>query len=251
MKEPLYSVLHATLGRPEKAFAAMEMFRKRAQEPREVEYLFAVNNDDPTIGRLNELVTASYDPSSPFWGVRMVGGDFRGSAQAWNEAAKGCRGMILIQGQDDIEPPEGWDRTLGDRYARIAREAGGVMVPAFIAVSDGYRKDELCCTAIMTRSYAALEGHFICPEYMSVFSDDEVTYRSKRNARDGKSVFIDARDVVFRHQHHYHVKDSTGKALVDWDTTYAKENSAEAYAHGEKLFRARNPKAATDGLKTW
>jgi hypothetical protein len=92
---------------------------------------------------------------------------------------------------------------------------------------------------------AQQEGHFICPEYLSVFSDDEITYRAIRDTRAGICEFVDARDIIFRHRHHYHDK------TIPFDATYSRENSAEAYIQGERVFYTRNPEARTDGIRSW
>lgn len=243
MSTELISVLHATLGRPKKAIAAMMLFHNRTKHPENVEYIFSVNHDDDTRHELKDML-AMEARHLRFAKYFIVISNPLGSAEAWNAAAQACAGELLIQGQDDIEPPMDWDEALN---SEIILHCGSRLFfenPFFIAVGDGYRKDALCCTAIMSRAYMAMEGHFLYPGYLSVFSDDEVTYRALRNARDGKSLFIKT-DLVFLHRHHYHAKE------VPWDDTYAKENSAVAYRIGEKLFRDRNPRAATDGLKTW
>lgn len=220
--------------------AAMSMAIDRAVFPQFVEYVMVVNSDDPMRLKYIELFKES-DLQSRVQSYRLIDShEYAGAAPAWSHGAKHADGDILIQGQDDIEPPERWDLLIYNKIKEFEYD-----IPMFIAVSDGFRKDALCCTAIMTSSYRALTGDFLCPEYISVFSDDEVTYRALRNARDGKSKFIDAKEIVFLHRHHYHDKN------VPFDSTYERENSAKAYAHGQRLFWERNPRALTDGLKTW
>jgi hypothetical protein len=170
----------------------------------------------------------------------VVTDHFRGSAAAWDAAAKESTGDILIQGQDDIEPPKRWDESL---CALLANE--DYNAPTFIAVSDGYRKVELCCTAIMNRARYLQAGEFLHAGYLSVFSDDEVTIRAMADGQDGKCIFIKARDLVFRHEHAYH------NMSVPIDDTYKKENSAEAYAKGAALFMKRNQSLVDRGLRTW
>jgi len=238
-----FSVLHATLGRPEKAIAAMLLFHDRAQHPEKVEYILSVNSDDDTRFPLDMHLLA-HAPRLKFARYHTVASDALGSAAAWNAAAQVCSGKLLVQASDDIEPADKWDAMLMDVISgneRLQKEGK----PFCIAVSDGYRKDALCVTAICSRDYMAMEGYFLNPQFLSVWSDDHWTYRALRNERDGKSYFIQARQIVFLHQHHYHTK------TVPWDNTYAKQNSAVAYRVGEKLFRELNPRAATDGLKTW
>ncbi len=238
--KPTFSLLHASWGRPEKAIAAMRMALDRAIRPQDVEYIFAINADDPVHLTLWDLAHSEYMN----WGraSRCVIGDFAGSAPAWDAAAKVSTGEILVQMQDDIELPEGWDYAIIERLTEVVEDPDK---PAFIAVSDGFRKDALCCTAIMTRARYDQCGEFLHPGFRSVFSDDDVTYRALRDARDGKCAFVNARDIVFLHRHAYHDKS------VAMDATYERENSSEAYRIGSELFAKRNPEAATDGLRTW
>ncbi len=237
--KPIFSLLHASYGRPEKALAAMRMALDRAKDPGKIEYLFALNHDDP---KLEE-----YHDALPTGGVL---GHFNGSAPAWDAAANASIGQVLIQMQDDLELPQDWDAKLLDRLIsiKIGNHPDHILWlsrPVFVAVSDGHRKDALCCTAIMNRARYEQCGEFLHAGYRSVFSDDEVTIRAMADARDGKCTFVNARDLVFLHRHHYHDKS------VPMDATYERENSSEAYRIGAALFAERNPEAATDGLRTW
>ena len=155
----------------------------------------------------------------------------KGSAEAWNNAYKASHGRLLIQVSDDMEPPVNWAVGLHKAFASSWAS------PIVIAVSDGYRKDRLLTTFICTRAYADMQGEFICPDYVSVWSDDDATYRAWKAAQEGRCVLIDARDLVFKHRHHYHDKS------VPWDGTYAKQNDPKAYAQGQRLFLERNPEA--------
>ena len=241
MSTPTWSLLHATYGRPEKAIAAKRMALERAANPERVEYIFACNHDDQTRPRLL---------GSWMLGLtKNVIGNFAGSAPAWNAAAAYSSGTVLIQMADDLELPPMWDTLLtavivGD--GPHAKHPNPWYAPLFIAVSDGYRKDALCTCAIMTRTRYEQAGEFLHPNFYSVYSDDDVTYRALRDARDEKCYFVDTRKrVTFLHRHHLH------DAGVPNDQTYARGNSAEAYRIGAELFAKRNPEAATDGLRTW
>jgi len=242
--KPVFSLLHATYGRPEKAIAAMKMANERASQPGRVEHIFACNADDPTLVdfQMGLAAQAPLNGTSPF----VVIGNFNGSAPAWNAAANQSVGEVLIQMQDDLELPDHWDSVLMKAILANREACLALMVsPVFVRVSDGYRNDGICCTAIMNRARYLQQGEFLHPGYISVFSDDDVTYRALRDARDGKCVFVDAREIIFLHRHHYHDK------TVPMDATYERENSSEAYAVGSELFHKRNPQASTDGLRTW
>jgi hypothetical protein len=215
----------------------MRMWHDQAVNPQQVEYIFALNGDDPSAPQLLHLLGLE---SLQFARLHVVTDHFQGSAAAWDAAAKASMGDILIQAQDDVEPPKRWDESL---EALLVNE--DYNTPAFIGVSDGYRKVDLCCTAIMNRARYLQAGEFLHAGYLSVFSDDEVTIRAMADGQDGKSLFIKARDLVFRHEHAYH------NLNVPIDDTYRKENSAEAYAKGAALFMKRNQTLIYRGLRTW
>ncbi len=236
---PTFSLCHATWGRPEKAFAAFKRAMLNTFN-RRTEYIFAVNSDDtPTLQMLGSL--SDHDCGL----TRIVTGGFSGSAPAWDAAAKASTGDILIQMQDDLELPDSWDEILMEWLEGANLDPSWWReVPVVVAVRDGYRRDALLCTAICNRRRYEQRGHFICPEFWSVFSDDDFSYAAYRDERDGECAVIRT-DSVFRHEHHYH-----NPAVPD-DLTYQRENSPEAYRLGAELFARRNPEAATDGLVTW
>ncbi len=240
MSTPTHSILHATLGRPMKAIAAMRMWFNRAARPQDAEYIFAVNHDDPDREVIEDMVNAMGAGE-----MRVIVGHFAGSAAAWDAAASVSHGEILIQAQDDVEPPEKWDCALLYAISKAGLLHDMKKLPIFIAVSDGFRKDKLCCTAIMNRARYRQRAEFLHAGYLSVYSDDDVTIRAYADAAAGTCQLIEARDLVFLHRHHYH------DPSVPMDDTYRKENSPEAYERGYSLFAQRNEKALAAGFRTW
>lgn len=244
MTTPLFSILHATFGRPQKAYEAMKRFRSRSSMAYCHEYIFAVNSDDLTVSVLRALL-AKDDPIVQWARVEVVEDHFKGSAPAWDAAAKASKGHILVQAQDDVEPPEEWDHLLIEKIMAEVPEPKWQTVPFFIQIADGYRKDALMCTAICSRPYYELKGEFLHSGYLSVFSDDEFSVRAYCDAADRVCQWIEARDIVFKHEHCYH------NPAVPSDSTYLRENSAEAYTHGQKLFLERNQRQLNRGFRTW
>lgn len=246
MSAPVFTLCHATYGRPEKAIAAMRMALERATRPENVEYIFAINSDDRTADVLLELLNPEF-AARPSQIIKVRSSDFAGSAPAWDAAAKVSTGQILIQMQDDLELPKNWDSALFDRIADYSdAEVHGKIVPAeptVLSVRDGYRRDNLLCTAICNRARYEQQGEFLHAGYRSVFSDDEFSIRCYGDEADGKCQVIRT-DLVFRHENPYH----TG---APHDDTLRRENSPEAYALGGKLFLERNAALVARGFKTW
>jgi len=222
----MFSVIHASYGRPEKAIAAMNTLLAAAAYPEEIEYIFALNDDDSTYKSVLEMAP----------NAKYVVGRFKGSAPAWDAGAKGSFGQILIQMQDDVIPPYHWDEILLTTIHEAIAAPPAISPkenPIFVAVSDGYRLDGFCFMAIMNRAYYEMRGEFIHPGYISVYSDDDVYFQAKKASDEGKAVLIEARDIIWRHDHHYHNPN------VPMDKTYLRENSDKAYAHGLELFNKR------------
>ena len=201
------SLLHATRGRPAMAYKARATWLDRAHNPDAIEHIFALDEDDETIG--------------PFVTCRHAMNYLRGPVAAWNEAAWFSKGEILIQLSDDWEPPMHWDKLIIDAI-------GDASKPAVLAVSDGHRTDNLLCMAILTRARYKQQGYLFHPEFFSVFSDNHFTDRAYT---DG--VVIDAKHIVIEHLH-----PAFGKA--EMDETYARSNSALSYEYGSKTFRRLN-----------
>jgi len=250
MTIPQISLLHASYGRPQKAVAAMQAAFRAAQAPADVEYVVATEVEDKeTINAFAKEVACG--------GVDLiVSGPFNGSAPAWDAAASHSHGDLLVQMQDDVELPMGWDRLLREKYQLHLNWYHSLLKPSddnaplypsvVIHVSDGHRKDGLMCTAIMNRVRYEQVGEFLHAGYQSVFSDGDLTYRALLDERNGKCQVIDARDITFLHRHHYHYPKD-----VPMDATYARENSAEAYSKGMALFDRRNPGWRGSGLVDW
>jgi predicted O-methyltransferase YrrM len=196
------SLIHATRGRCVKAAKERWKWLEKAKNPSAIEHIFGLDLDDeqaPVLAIHRHVF------------CRGNGGP----VEAWNTAAAQSRGEVLVQMSDDWEPPLHWDQIILDAI-------GDTSKPAVLAISDGHRKDDLLCMAIMTRARYNQQGFMFHPEFFSMYSDD---WFSRCAFRDG--VVIDARDrIVFEHIH-----PAFGKAELD--ETYARSNNSAHYARGK------------------
>ncbi len=211
---PRISLVHATRGRPQQARECRQNWLSAAHRPSRVEHIFAVDSDDPaSIAQLSDLRPHLVTPS---------GG---GCVAAWNLAAEQATGKILVQLSDDWLPLPGWDDILVDRIRKVNQ-------PLVLRISDGHRKDDLFCMAILTKARMKQQGWFLPPAYTGIYSDDEFSFRA---FEDG--VIVDARDVAFTHCHPNY-DDS-----VPMDETYQRQNANAKYAEAKAIFLERNPGA--------
>jgi glycosyltransferase involved in cell wall biosynthesis len=204
MSNKLISLLHATRGRAEKAQACRDNWLNTATDPNSVQHIFAIDDDD----------TASLTGINT---ERVITPRGKGCVAAWNAAAVKCTGDILVQMSDDWAPVQGWD-------AIIRKEFDGCEEERVLAISDGHRKDDLLCMAILNRKRYEKQGFMFHPKFVSVFSDDYFTWAAKK---DG--VLKDAKHIVFEHEH-----PVFGKAAMD--ATYEANNAPERYANGHVTF---------------
>lgn len=213
---PRISLLHATRGRTSKAVNCRETWLNLAADPEQVEHIFAVDADDrDSVQMAKQFVSVVSDRKS--------------CVAAWNMAAKKARGDLLVQLSDDWNPPLHWDRKL--LAAVQGRDLQKEQV--VIAVSDGTRRDDLLCIAILSRGRLEAQGDLFHPGYESVYSDNEFSYRA---FRDG--VVVDQRHLLtFDHLH-----PAFGKSAND--DTYQHTNAKDRYDRGAKLFLERNPEAS-------
>jgi len=222
---PVFSIIHATLDRPEKALQIREMWLSRARCPENVEYIFGLHSFDDSSVRLLS-------------GLKHTVTDSKGAAINYDIAAGASTGQIIIQAQDDCYPPDGWDDALMTLIPDPSK-------PVFVATNDGQRDDALTVNSIMTRAYMAIkaerdpgESGFFHRGYVTVFPDTENSFRAIQDADNGVCERIVSREFVIYHDH------PTYNPGVPVDDTYRWENAPENYVIGERVFRERNPSAA-------
>ena len=226
---PVFSIIHATLDRPEKALHIREMWLSRARSPENVEYIFGLH---------------SFDEKSTKYlkGFKHTVTDHKGAGWNYDTAAGAATGQIIVQSQDDCYPPDGWD----DAIMALIPDASK---PVFVACNDGHRDDNLSVNTIMTMAYMKIkarrdagENGFFHRGYVTIFPDTENSFRAIQDDARGICHRIVARDFLLYHDHPFY------NPGVPMDSTYEWENAPENYVSGEKLFRERNPLAHPESL---
>jgi len=202
------SLVHATRGRPIEAVQCMTLWLSRAKHPERIEHIFAVDYDDEKAEVLKRF--------------RSVTQKINGfSVGAWNLGAEKTSGNIIIQLSDDWECPPQWDEIIESRL--------DISKPQVLRISDGYRKDELLCMAILTRKYYEQHGLFN-PRFRNVYSDTDFTFRAAKNG-----AIVDARDISIVHHHPFFEERPL-------DATYQRGNDPAEYARAKAIFDELHPK---------
>jgi len=146
----------------------------------------------------------------------------RCSVDGWNIAATNATGSILILNSDDMFPPDGWDELLLQTVSSLDSDF-------VIEVSSGTKHDRrrLMVLGIMSRVRYQRLGYAYYPEYLSMACDDDFGEHARRD-----NVVIDARHLVFSHQH----ASYRGEVL---DAAYQWQNRAVAIQLGNEILARR------------
>lgn len=167
------SLIHATRGRPAKTLSMRDEWFSTASIPQLVEHIWGVDYDD------TETVDATKDHT------RVIVNPPKGCFRAYNLAAEASSGDIIIPIEDDLWPPQDWDR-----HVRSAMEAH-LDFPAVLAVGDG---QNLVIEWCINRKFYESRGLFH-DDYWGLFGDTE--WRTR--ARADKIPMVLAPGIVFRH----------------------------------------------------
>ena len=216
------SLIHISFGRPKLAFECMREWMEKSKNPSEIEYFMAMDDNDP------KLMEYFHQCHATVFGKFVIDvGDSRTGIQAMNRAAKtiSSTSELVISVADDMGCPMYWDEEL----FKVLEGVDNFKEPKYIAVSDGLTPIDIGDGpkyAIVNRAFYDRLGFLQCPEYHSMYADNDYF-------QCGKILgIIRAPHLVFEHRHH-----SRGKG--EWDDIYWRTNNLEAVAQGRKVFAER------------
>lgn len=170
----MLSIIHPSR-RPNEAIQTINRWVDRAKCKGCIEYILSIDSNDPN-------KEAYKHPS-----VKIVENDNRSAIDAINNAAKICRGSILIVVSDDFDCPKYWDALL--------RESLNGKSDFIVKTQDGIQKT-LITLPIMDRVYYERFGYVYHPDYKHMFCDQEMTAVGHLL---GKVITL---DLTFPHNHY-------------------------------------------------
>ncbi|MBI4485354.1 MAG: glycosyltransferase [Acidobacteria bacterium] len=210
----MISLLHSTARLPDGWRPAMEAFLGQAVDPKNVEYILAV--DEGLEFSLPAETVAG-------WGrAVLVQQGVTGPNSGYNAAAKAARGDILMTIADDYFPLPDWDEEIRQAIPDVGEE-----VVLDVDNSDG--STWLLPFSILTRKYYDRYGYILYPGYHGLCGDNEFTIQARRYG-----VVRPARHIVFEHRH-------VDRGLPPMDEIYARQKGH--YKEAQELFRRRQAKA--------
>jgi glycosyltransferase involved in cell wall biosynthesis len=151
-------------------------------------------------------------------GVKLAFGMSRGSVDAYNRGWELATGDVIIQVQDDVEPPTAWDLL-------IAGSIGDTSIPRVLHVYDGtglnQNKPWLLTVMIGTMAWFKQRGYMYHPEFVHLYGDDFNSIKAIV-----ENSVIEATDIVFKH-----VWEGS-----DFDETARRNYSTDARNFGHAKF---------------
>lgn len=218
MKQPLFSVCHTTARVPDGWVRSYEHWMRECFSQERVEYILCVDAE-------HEASVRTFIDRHNFAVTLVVNGGRQSAVAGWNRAAEAAQGKILICNADDCFAPHHWDQRLVEEIHRVHKSFDE---PFVIHVGTESPRDEtLMAFSFLSAARYNQLGYVFWPEYIGMYGDDDFTEHAYR---DG--VVIDARHLVFRHEH-----PVMGTAKND--AIYQRQNRPEAYRIGQEIFARR------------
>ena len=177
-----FSLIHATRGRAGVAAEVWKRWKATASGLHDYEYIVSLDEDD----------AASRAVSWPDGAIICTGPDGGGSVAAYNRGCWVSTGDVVVQVQDDIDPPQHWDSEIAARIPDPGE-------PQLLRVSDGTdlnrdREVPPLTVLIGTMAYFRQCGYMYHPSYIHCYGDDDHAWKGKR-----EGIITEARELVFSH----------------------------------------------------
>lgn len=199
------SIIHPSRGRGLIAVKTAENWLSRADG--EIDYNLSLDHDDPTSDTYINLFKG--------FPVFKFHSDNRSAVDAINNAAAHCTGDLMIVVSDDFDCPPHWDTQLLN-YLKGS-------IDFLVKTPDGIQPT-LITLPIMDRAYYNRFGYIYHPEYLHMYSDQEMTAVGHML---GRVINI---PVAFTHNH-YMTRRFKKDAI--------SERNDSTYPQGKQVFERR------------
>jgi hypothetical protein len=221
-----FSILH-TSARPDKWRAVFDAWHKKADNPRDVEYVLVCDRrwGFDRLPNFDAMDFPAFPNARAVWNTGR-----KCYVDGVNIAAQYGTGDVFIVNADDQFPCEHWDTKLTkamDHGCAFQNDGGNFVVEVSTNTTAEHERGILVMP-ILSRARYEKYGYVLYPAYESMYSDNDFCEMAKR---DG--AIIDARHLVFPHKH------PVFDQAQAWDKAYEQQNRKEAYALGQAVLEKR------------
>jgi len=178
-----------TRGRASLFFKTLDLYYSMAENLNDLFFLISIDTDDHEMNNVNineKLLT--YD------NLQFVYGNSKNKIDAVNrdmDLLYFDYDIILLASDDMIPQIKGYDLTIRNKMQDNFPDTDGILF-----FNDGYRNNELNTLCILGKKYYERFGYIYCPEYNSLFADNEfmqVGYLLN------KQIYFD--ECIIKHEH--------------------------------------------------
>lgn len=232
------SLLAPTRGRPDQAIRLALSVLQTASQPKRVELLFYVDNNDAEQTNYIQIFQQHQPQFDRFLRCSLMMGEPIGISKAWNELAARSQGDLLIMAADDqTYNTAGWDDRLLSETQRFEDEI-------FCAwFNDGHWGKRLCTFPIVSRRWCLTLGYFTTGLFECLYDDLWIMDLAQRLDR---LHYIP--DVLTEHLHWSYGKSEID-ATYEWKQVNSEGQLKPAVRRDMNLFSRTSPYRETDARR--
>lgn len=228
------SVIHPSKGRPEMAIKTIEKWLEYADG--DIEYLLSLDNEDANwyIGFTQQLYMEGK--------IKYIFNKTTTAISAINEAAKHATGDLFVVISDDFICPKHWNTKLIQRIQYDWDTQIFLGRKDFLVKTKDGLQPTLITLPILDRTYYNRFGYIYHPDYLHMFSDQEMTAVGHML---GRVINV---DMTFEHWHYSTGKSPKDEVNVRNDMTW-KQGQLLFDRHLQNNFGIENPVMAYSDIK--
>ncbi|MBD2089566.1 hypothetical protein H6F67_06835 [Microcoleus sp. FACHB-1515] len=232
------SLLAPTRGRPEQAVRLALSVLQTASQPKRVELLFYVDNNDAEQTNYIQAFQQHKSQFDRFLRCALMIGEPIGISKAWNELAARSQGDLLVMAADDqTYNTTGWDDRLLSEIQRFEDEI-------FCAwFNDGHWGAKLCTFPIVSRRWCLTLGYFTTGLFECLYDDLWIMDLAQRLDR---LHYIP--NVLTEHLHWSYGKSEID-ATYEWKQVNSEGQLKPAVRRDMNLFSRTAPYRETDARR--
>lgn len=196
-----------TKSRPQQFLNVLRLLNKKAFDRENISYLVSYDSDDPTMTYevRNEAIQMVMN-------IYMIEGTSNNKIHACNRDINEYKNewdIILLMSDDMIPQVDGWDKIIRQKMQEHFPDTDGALW-----FNDGYQ-DRTCTLTIFGKKYYDRFGWLYCPDYSSLFSDNEQT---EVGLQLGKMEYFET--CIIKHEHFANNSQIKRDKLYDYNESF-------------------------------
>lgn len=192
-----------TRGRREKSVQTLKKYIDLASNIENIKIIVSIDDDDTTLTRKIFQIHPC---------VEVISGNPLGKIGAINRdmPPSSTFDIVLLASDDMIPIVKGYDEIIRSKMIEYFPDTDGVLW-----FNDGYARLRLNTLVICGSKYYSRFGYLYCPEYKSLFCDNEFTDVANRL---GRQIYFD--QIIIKHEHPANNSSLTRDSLYDVNDKY-------------------------------